>query len=389
MRKHLIVILSLLLVAALLFTVSCGKETKKEKGEMTKEQYEAMSADDLIAEFVADPANETADEFVALVNTYRFVDIYEDEENAEMRFNDNNTTAAIEILRKDNGIPNTKTYIATLLDSEYPQVRAYAYTLMDSFTSVSDENMALAKEHLKTEDDPLALGNAAYSLRAELKDPEIAKFFFKIADSDIAYLRSKALEGIGSSFSKGVDGCVEKIIKMMDDENAVVAAKACSYSGKLEDDAVIEPLEKILKDASKADFHKDCIAALCDMWYNYPFHDVTNEKAYKVTMDYFRAKPRTEEVPAWGTVFELEGLNENKIDEWKEKAKYYSEDEIFEVMRDIILDPDAYWMNRTEAISVIAKHCPEKLASLKSDIEKLDDKNAIHIKNSFENKLSK
>ncbi len=398
--KYLKSLTAILLALALVLSfAACGKKGDKEEDTtaavsgdtlvegLSKEEYDSMTADDLLAR-IADINNVTADEYAWLISTYAYTDIVDEEDDAYyMGLADCITDEALDAIEYE-AKPALSDYIDKLLESKVPQVRGYGVSQFSSLFGVSDSNISRAKELLSTEEDNYVLYCATKALSNEMKtDTDIAAFIFKMADADYFKLRVQAANAIGNSWSKGVDGTVDKIIEMMNDENQDVRSAACRYAGKLADDKIVDPLVTILNNDDDADLHGDCITSLVTMWYDYPFHENTSEKAYKATMDYFRRTPRSEEVPSWTAVgsFKPKATTDDSYDKWKAKATYFDTDEVYEVMVDILKDENANWLGRTSAIEVIKSHCSkEQFDSLKSIVDGLTDSDADLIKSSYE-----
>ena len=168
---------------------------------------------------------------------------------------------------------------------------------------MSSKNLELAKSLIKDETNEYVLYNTTKALSNEAKSgQEIAEFIIKMASHEHAKIRNAAANALGNSWSKGVEGAVDTIIKLMNDTDTDVRKTACKYSGKLADESVIEPLVAILNNTDDADIHGSCVEGLTYLWYDYPFFENTSEKAYTATMDYLKKTPRTDKVPAWTAV---------------------------------------------------------------------------------------
>ena len=391
-------ILAILLVFALLFGfAACSKKDTPADSDftlvegLTKEEYDGMTADQLLKKGVADRDSVTAEEYYWLISTYAYVDIVDDADDAYyMGLEDNITDEAIEMLDYE-ATPSISTYIAAVLQSPIPQVRAYGVSQINTLFGVSDSNLELAKQLIETENDNYVLYCAMKALSNELaSDPDIAKFAFRMADADYFKLRVQAACAFGNSWSIGVDGVVEKIISMMNDDNQAVRSAACRYAGDLEDEAVIDPLVAILNDDSQYELHGDCIESLVALWFDYPFHECTSEKAYNATMDYLRKTPRSENIPYWTSVGSFRTIAEGEdFDSWQAKATYYNTDEIYDVMVDIIKDGNANWLGRSAAIDEIKAHCSaQQFAALKSVVDSLTDSDASLVQSAYESKVA-
>lgn len=372
-----ILLISVMLIVGLFVLTGCNN--KKED----KLDYANMTADDLLAK-IKDKDNVTADEMKWLVSTYSYVKI--DEEKLDLE--ENITDEAIKEL-DSKALPKLDSYIGELFKSDAPQVRGYAVSKITSLFGVSNENLTLAKELIKNEKEPYVLKKAVVALRNEGKnDKDIADFLLNMANNQNAVIRKEAAIALGNSWSKGIDGAVDTVIKLMNDSDIEVRKAACKYAGELEDEKVIDPLVKILNNNDEADLHGSCIEGLVDLWYDYPFFKSTSEKAYKATMDYLKKTPRTDKVPAWTAVGAFKTTStQDAFKEWKKKATYFNTDEVYNVMVDIIKDGDANWLGRTSAIDVIKNHCSEQqFKDLKSVIDGLTDKNASLVQSSYEKK---
>ena len=381
-------ILSVFLIITLLFSgifILTGCENKKgDDGTnlATDLDYKNMTKDDLLSR-IKDVNNVTVDEYVWLISTYSYVNIKDD-----FTLEDNITDEAIKEI-SSNAKPSQDTYLEKLLKSDSPQVRGYGISLITSLTGVSSKNLELAKELIKNETNEYVLYKATKALSNEAKNgKEIADFLIKMADSQNAKIRVAAASALGNSWSEGVEGAVQTVIKLMNDQDKDVRKVACRYAGKLNDESVIDPLVKILNNPDDADIHGSCIEGLVTLWYDYPFFEKYSEKAYNATIDYLKKTPRTDKVPAWTAVGSFRTTStQSSYTEWKQKATYFNTDEIYNVMVDIIKDGNANGLARTSAIEVIKAHCSEeKFKELKTVIDGLTDAKASQVKSAYESK---
>lgn len=370
-----IFLISVMLIVGLFVLTGC--ENKKDD----KLDYANMTADDLLAK-IKNKESVTSEEMTWLVSTYSYVKIDED----KLELEDNITDEAIKKL-DSKALPKLDSYIGELFKSDAPQVRGYAVSKITSLFGVSNENLTLAKELIKNEKEPYVLKETVKALRNEGKnDKDIAEFLLNMANNSNAIIRKEAAIALGNSWSKGIDGAVDAVIKLMNDSDKDVRKAACKYAGELEDEKVIDPLVKILNNNDEADLHGDCIEGLTDLWYDYPFFKSTSEKAYKATMDYLKKTPRTDKVPAWTSFSSFKTTStQDAFKEWKKKATYFNTDELYNVMVDVIKDGNANWLGRTSAIDVVKNHCSDKqFKDLKSVVDGLTDTNAKHIQSSYE-----
>ncbi len=372
---------------------STTKESSQSEAEaeeslvdgLTKAEYDSMTAEDLL-KHISNPEKVTAEEYVWLISTLAYVDI-ENEEKAVnyMGLTQNITEEAIHSI-KSKARPEPGEYMDKLLESPVPQIRGYAMSQMTSLFGVSDANLERAKKLLETEEDTFVLYCAINALSNELtKDKAFSDFAYKMSESPDPKLRFKAAVAIGNYWSRGVEGAADKIIEMMNDSDPEIKKIACERAGGLNDDAVIEPLVKIINDPQQAKFHYSCVYSLMDMWYDYPFHDDTNEKAYKAAMDYFKTSARNNDTPAWNAIGLLKNIAEDKYDDWKKRASYFDTDDLYDVMTEIVRDENANWMARTAAVDVIKIHCSsQQFDELGSTVAALSDKKADYIKDEYD-----
>ena len=358
---------------------------------ISKADYESMSADDLLAKIVSDTSNVSVEEYVDLVSTLGYVEIQDSEDDPyNISLNSENKTKEALDKLESTAVPSLDQYLDQMINSSIPQVRGFAASnIFSMIGGVSDENLEKVKPLFENETDPYVLWCLTRAVSNEMKNADVAAFIYKMAESDNFKLRIQAALAIGNSWSKGVDGTVEKIIEMMDDENDYVKACAIGHAGQLDDNAVIAPLEKILKNKSMKDFHDEAVTSLVAMWYDYPFHESTNEKAYKVTMNYLNATPRTEDIPAWTAVGSFNNKADDKYKAWKKKAKYFDTDKLYTTMVNILKDKNANWLGRSAAIKAIKTHCPDKFKSLKSVVKGLKDDKAELLQKSYEDESKK
>lgn len=347
---------------------------------VTQEKYETMTAEDLLAN-IEDINNITTDEYIWLVSTYRFNPINE----ADLTIADNITDEALYSIAYE-AKPAYDTYIDTLYESPYPQVRGYAASSVSTmFTGLSEGDRARCLKLIETETDDyvlLCLTKALYNSANE--DPKIGEFLLKMADDDNAIIRENGVLGLTSYWSIGVDGAVEKVIERMNDENMSVREVACMYCSGLEDTRVIEPLKAILDNPDEAELHPECLQAMIDFWYDYPFFKDTNEEAYQITMDYLRRVPRTKTMPKYKGFYDLEsGTTTDAYIAWKETATYFDTNELFDVMVDILKDENADTDTREFTMEVIYAHMPERMGEVQSIVDGLTDTEAESIRSAY------
>lgn len=348
-----------------------------EPAQVTKKEYESMSAQDLI-DRIKDVKNITEDEALALYSTYAYTNYKEDFYSRE----ENITDEAFKIL-KDDGckIPYTTTIRDNMLHSESANVRAYAFSTIGGLFGTTSEEEKMAEEVLAKETEPVVLFAALRSLGGAVSNPAVAEFVLNMTEHENANVRKQAALAIGSEWAMGIDGMVDAILKLMNDENEDVRTTAYKYAGRLHDDRVIDPLEEVLKDSSLVQFHDACITSLTYMWYDYPSHRYTNERAYRITIDYLSQKPRNGDIPYWTTVgaFRSASSMGTSYEDWKKEATYFDEAEINNLMLDIVADQDADRRGREIAMKYIMERGDDaSKESLKNIMENMTEDDPGH-----------
>ena len=119
-----------------------------EPAQVTKKEYERMSAQDLI-DRIKDVKNITEDEALALYSTYAYTNYTEDK------------------------IPYTTTIRDNMLHSENANVRAYAFTTIGGLFGTSSEEEKMAEEVLAKETEPVVLFAALRSLGGAVSNPAV------------------------------------------------------------------------------------------------------------------------------------------------------------------------------------------------------------------------
>ena len=383
MKKILAFILALGMVFSL---TACGGENtgkgNKTKQETKKIDYENMTEDDLIKEFIKDEQNITLDEFVNLASTYSYATI-----NNKLELDENITDKAIKKLRDNKAkLPAAKEFVEPLLKSDAPQVRGYAFSNIATFFGASDSHKASAKEILKTEKEPYVIKCAVKALGNEGgKDAEIGKFLLDAAKNKNAVVRRQAAVALGSTWNKTLNGAVDAEIELMKDSDKEVRKAAYEYAGLLGDDRVVAPISEMLKNEADADLHSSGVRGLVWLWYDYPSHENTSEAAYRATIDYFKTTPGSDKVPAWAAVTSFTNKSEKNYAAWKKKATYFNTDELYEVMLGLVKNENLGRMTRGYACKPVAVHCTkEQFEAFGEVVNALTDKNAKFIQDEYQ-----
>lgn len=421
MKRTLYVLMTMVLAAALLFAVGCGKEQEKEPTEadvptasnaptegseetslpeqdyqdpdgLTKEEFDAMTVGDLLAK-IADRDNVTAEEYIALVSTLRFAEIEDPEGDAGYVMDKGITGDAINTLDY-SAKPEVADIMDALLSSPHPQVRAQAYCELNRVAANTDVFEA-AMERLAEEQEPFVQWTAMAEVGSYLsRKAGLRDVTYQLTGSDNYKVRAKAALIIGSMTNQEDPDAAAKLNEMMKDENPVVSKAACSAAGTSMKGEVIDSLVEILNDPSKSDLHGTCAKSLTEMWNGWFYNnkgadESTRERAFNATMEYYAKTPRTQDVPSAEGILAF-NMKSDKYEEWKQTASYFDEDRLYNVMLDLVKDPDADWIARTNALEAIKYRCSDSaFTGLKSVIDGLNDEKASFIQYSYEDLLKK
>ena len=341
---------------------------------ITEEEYDAMTAEELRDRLIADPTAVTVEECVQLYETYVYAPVAE-----ELYLEDNITDQVCGLIQEAGGQLPLEDAIGQILSSPSANTRAKGYESLTSFYGQKEDTMQLVIRKLETEEDPLVLKFAISALgNTGGQYPEMAQFFLKMATNENDYVRFYDVYALTGLWGQETDGVFETVLSLMQDEDEAVAKIACERSGYLYNEAFVDPLVEILNDDSKAVLHGSCIQGLTQMWLDYPSHKHTSEAAYNATMAYLQRTPRSEEIPEWTAVSALCNIAQgDAFAQWKENASYYDEKELVSTMISLLEDTNANWLTRQQTIKAIRAHGTEdEIAEMEDIVRALDDDKA-------------
>lgn len=319
-------------------------------------------------------------EYEALILAYSKVGI--DKDKLEL---DNNPVASArsEIMKDHKAPDNAKEIDKKLLTNEYPQVRGFILSSFRSIFGTSSNDCNELVKMLKEEKNDYVIKCGIKTLSNEMKQPAVAEFIFSQVENKHPAIRTQCAYAIGNSWTEGVKGAKEAVLKLMNDKDPDVQKAMYRSCGKLHDPTLVPELVKALNDPAKVKLHSDCVESLYSLWYDYPFHKQTCKEAYEATLAYFKKTPRTNDDPAWNSVGELATQAESNYAQWRSKATYFKPEEYVAVMSDIAKDTNANWLARNAAIKVIKKiGKPSDWEAVKKAIESNpgDDKKNLLLK---------
>ena len=391
MKKLLALILAILMVATL---AACGgggetPETPDAPGAsadevhgIKKDAYAALTADDLISKLIKDKAAPTVEEYTALMETIELAELDE-----RFNFADNATNDAFLQLKSDGAtLPNILDCANAIIANDSAKVRAYYYSKLGNvFFDESTAYYAPIKTKILAETEAIAIAYAFRYLASNFRsDAEFCNFVLSHKDNENVMVRKWFSSAVTYLQPADKTPFIDAVIKLLGDEDIDVVTEAALNCGTLEDDRLVEPLAKILKDENLADAHDDALTSLIRMWYDYPAHDNYSEAAYKATMDYLKGDYASADLPSWMGLSKM-ATKGTKYDAWAAKATYVNNDEIVEAAKNIFEDEAKAKLVRTQCISIIGVFGDKAdLEALQATIDKVE---SATDKSSYQSKL--
>ena len=385
------------LVLALIMTVSlfaaCGKAsadtddteaaqggvdvTQADEGgdqEAAKAEYDAMTAEDLVKKYVADPKAITVQEYANLLSTYAFVattDEYEFESG-------NKTDEALKLIKDAGGElprPHNDELYPIMLANPNEYVRSYFYRLFSSFTGDKDSAIfkALLDSFKKEGTNPFVINSMIYGLSRTLgEDKEFCDFLMEHAKSEDAVIRKTVSSRVNYFNGPDHDAYVQTILALFKDADENIRNNAMKNCWPYEDDAFVQPLSAVLADDAQINSHGAAAESLIRMWYGHH-----SEAAYKATLEFFKRECADPKYPNWTSVNML-ATKCGGYDKWLEGAAYFDAAEVVEIMKQLVGDAEAQKLVKTSAVKVVGLFgTADDLNALKPLVEDSPDKNDI------------
>ena len=395
MKKFLAIFLAILMVATL---AACGGggETPEtpdapdateapvagEVHGIKVEAYPTMTADALIAKLIKDKTAPTVEEYTALIETIELAELDE-----RFNFADNATNDALVQLKSDGAtLPNILDCANAVIANDSAKVRAYYYSrLGNAFFDDTTAYYAPIKAKVISETEPIAIAYAFRYLASNFRsDAEFCDFVLANKDNENFMVRKWFSSAVIYLQPADKTPFVDAVIELLGDEDADVVTEAALNCGTLEDDRLVEPLAKILKDENLADAHDDALTSLIRKWYDYPAYDNYSEAAYKATMDYLKGDYASADLPHWMGLSKMANKG-TKYDAWAAEATYVNNDEIVEAAKNIFEDEAKARLVRTQCISIIGVFGDKAdLEALQATIDKVE---SASDKSSYQSKL--
>ena len=241
------------------------------------------------------------------------------------------------------------------LTHESPAVRLKSVQLMSSFFGAGDETRKIVLEGIDKEEHPAVVKAMVGVVGSSgSKSPEVAALLLRLADHKEPMVRKECISWLSTSFSKKVEGRVEKLIEKMEkDADMDVRAYACEVAGKIGDDRLIPVYEKLTADANEKKLYSKCMEGLLLTFFAYPFYDTFSQKGYELMLKRLADTPRDENRPPWTLTGDFKyyaKTNIRGLTEWKKQATWFEPKKVMAPLGDIVKDEAANWMARTAAI---------------------------------------
>lgn len=268
-----------------------------------------------------------------------------------------------------NAIGNWSSLGKKHLKHTAPAVRVQSASLMASLFGADKDSTSTILQAIADEKDPLVLPALldVVGSRAN-QNQDVGKLLLQMADHATPAVRRKAVSWLTTSWAKDVPKRTEKLIERLEKETDKKTKNlTCQLAGKTGDDKLVPVYDKLTKDDKDSDLYTDCMRGLLEMWTSFPFFETESEKAYKLFLSRLSETPRTEHKPPWilmGSFAYLGGDGE-RIQKWREKAKWFKKDDLVKVLDGIIKDEKANWMARSgaarsfEGLKVPKKHAED------------------------------
>lgn len=271
-----------------------------------------------------------------------------------------NPQKALGQLRKTYLLPPANTFIPRLLEHPSPNVRAVALGYITSFLGVSEANLRRTNAMLTNEKEPVAIAALIRALANEGdRRPEIGAFLVRCLDHQDPVLRRLVAIHSCSSWNFKNQALADKLANLIvneKDTNTRIAV--CNYAGKLNNDAIVEAYGKILFTEKSPAIINSALYGLVQSWWYFPLYNTNRQKAYELTLKFFREYKPTTQVPNTTALSPLtqKTTNARTITQWQEQATWYKAEDVAAVFLPYATDK-AYPDNlRVNAIKILGVH---------------------------------
>ena len=266
-------------------------------------------------------------------------------------------------------------------------VRHEAYEYIDVNKMSDDTKKTLIKNVSEDKDPVVTVNMISKFLHSSGKldnKPEVKDFALAMAKESSSFKRSAVAGSIDSKNKddKAFNDLILSLCKEDAEEN--VREVACGRIVEFDIPDKMKIAEDLLKDRSLVGTHDRLLMNLCRMWD--PTDKIYDAEAYRLWLDYFKFKPRTDNM-AWRPF-----SNAFKVtDEWRQKATYFDEKDFLDTMTDLANDTDAMNFARANGVKMIALFGgKEKGLPILQAIQKKNENDPKYkgIKNDLEKKIA-
>ncbi len=241
------------------------------------------------------------------------------------------------------------------LSHESAAVRLQAARLASSLFGGDQASRDALVEAARVEKDPQVLRAMLRSVRSSIgRSDAVRDLLVQMADHPDEQVRMTVLGALSAGWAAGTEGTLEKVMAAVEtDPSPRVRAYACRQLGDRADERALPLLERQTADVGKDEkLYEACFRGLIGMWAAPVPQKAPSERAYQLTMERLRAKPRSEGRPPWGAIANLEWAGKGSL---AKAAPWFDKDALVEVLGDLAGDRDAHWLARTGAVKVMAR----------------------------------
>lgn len=257
-----------------------------------------------------------------------------------------------------------------LLEHPSPAVRLKATELVGSLFGLGDIYGRVV-DFAQKETHPAVLAELLSSIGASAQeDPAVAVLLEKHAGHDAALVRKAVLSAWTRRQNQQVPSFRERAHAMVrSDRSDDVRALGCAELGWTGHAEHLPLFRELLADTSLPEpIRVACMNGLSLMWYDWPHLDNTNEEAYRLTLQMWRATPRSK----------MDGLRlpslhheAHNLARWRANAPWFNPGEVRSALVELVADAAVHWIVRKDALRSIvhlgASH--EELTALRGRVK--------------------
>lgn len=239
-----------------------------------------------------------------------------------------------------------------LLEHPSPALRLKATELVGSLFGLGDLHGRVVVFAQK-ETHPAVLAELLSSIGASAhEDPAVAALLEKHAGHDSALVRKAVLSAWARRQNQQVPSIRERAHTMVrSDRSDDVRAVGCAELGGTGHAEHLPLFRELLADTSLPEpIRVACMNGLSLMWYDWPHLDNTNEEAYRLTLQTWRATPRSST-----NALRLPSLHHkaHNLARWRANATWFNPEEVRSALAELVADAAVHWFVRKDALRSI------------------------------------